>query len=167
MDKPPDPPPEKKRLVSNVNKSYKVTSFFGSKADAAIAEPKTDNSAAGHNILSSDKADTAASLTASTSPKEIAVGQLHLKFDITVVFIKTDPENSMSRKLDRRVPLLDLQKRDLLLNHQIPDETFIYAYGCIKTQKVFLSGAHLTGKNGAFKYSFAMKGVVCVPSVLF
>ena len=32
---------------------------------------------------------------------------------------------------------------------------------------MFLSRAQLPGKNEAFKYSFAMKGVVCVPCVLF
>lgn len=34
-------------------------------------------------------------------------------------------------------------------------------------KKVYLSLSHLIGKNNAFKYSFEMQGVICVPCALF
>ena len=52
----------------------------------------------------------------------------------------------------------------------MPDFNFKYPYGVRSgkcSQKVYLSLFHLTGKNNAFKYSFEMQGVVCVPCALF
>ena len=80
-------------------------------------------------------------------------------------------------ELDRSKRISDLEKQNLLLNHLMPDFNFTYPYG-IKTtksvcenekssQKVYLSLSHLTAKNNAFKYSFEMQGVVCVPCALF
>ena len=70
-------------------------------------------------------------------------------------------------KLDRTAQITDACKRDLLTSHVMPDASFKYPYGCKKTQKVYLSKLHITGKNDAFKYSFIMEGVVCIPCVLF
>jgi len=61
----------------------------------------------------------------------------------------------------------DQQKLDLLQKHRMPGLSFAYPYGTKKTQQVYLSMKYLSGKHHCFKYSFSMKGVLCVPCVLF
>jgi len=68
---------------------------------------------------------------------------------------------------NRDVHLSDIQKRDLLTRHVMPSDNFEYPFGQKPSQKVYLSKVHITGKNNAFKYSFHMKGVICIPCVLF
>ncbi|KAI6656180.1 hypothetical protein LOD99_1513 [Oopsacas minuta] len=73
--------------------------------------------------------------------------------------------------------LSDLQKLNLLAKHRMPDLNFSFPFGEKlissapkgerKTQKVYLSFSHITGKFDCFKYSFLIKGVVCVPCALF
>ncbi|KAI6647735.1 52 kDa repressor of the inhibitor of the protein kinase-like [Oopsacas minuta] len=86
--------------------------------------------------------------------------------DIVSIFSKTEYD----WERDRKKKISDLQKQYLLLNHIMPDSNFKYPYSVRSgkcSQKVYLSLSHLTGKNHAFKYSFEMQGVVCVPCVLF
>ena len=91
-------------------------------------------------------------------------------------FVSTFSKGADHWELDRNKKLSDLEKQNLLLNHLMPDFNFAYPYG-IKTHKsvsenekssqgVYLSLSHLTGKNNAFKYSFEIQGVVCVPCAL-
>lgn len=85
--------------------------------------------------------------------------------DISIAFSKPDAETDW--RINETAIIPDAVKERLLTNHAMPPKGFSFPYGEKKNQKVYLSETHLTGKNNAFKYSFEMKGVVCVPCALF
>jgi len=61
--------------------------------------------------------------------------------------------------------LTDQQKLDLLQKHRMPGFGFTFPMAQ-KRHKVYLSMEHLSEKHDCFKYSFVMKGFLCVPCVL-
>lgn len=144
------PPTKKKR--------QDIASFFtAANPAAANTEPSSmqpPSSATVHHSPSIP-ASTASS---SSTPATLLHGP-----DIALAFSEANGD----WKADGTVQITDACKRDLLTSHVMPDASFKYPYGCKKTQKVYLSKLHITGKNDAFKYSFIMEGVVCVPCVLF
>ena len=130
-------------------KMRNITSFFTEASTQPLSSAATNSNPTSVIVHQSQS---------SVSPHE----QAH-SFDIAFAFTEANGAWTLNR--DMQIP--DATKRDLLTNHAMPDTSFKYPFGCKKTQKVYLSKVHITGKNNAFKYSFKMEGVVCVPCVLF
>ena len=64
-------------------------------------------------------------------------------FDIAIKFCRKGGKWN----LNENCVLTDAQKVNLLQNHRLPDEKFVYPFRVKKSQKVFLSQGHATGKN--------------------
>lgn len=146
------PPPAKK--IRN------ITSFF-----TAASTQLTSSTATNPNPTTSSPAVIVHQSTSSLSSPSLSPRAQTHGLDIALAFTEANGEWTLNR--DMQIPLPDACKRDLLTTHAMPDASFKYPFGCKKKQKVYLSKVHITRQNNAFKYSFKMEGVVCVPCVLF
>ena len=172
------------RMASSSNLSKKrksITDYFSvssAKKSNAVSENVSIQSVSNSTVVAVERecqgqADSTSEASSSTthavpvcdfpnSSQDLPSDSTH---DISIAFAKL--LGASEWKLNRQKILGDQDKFNLLSNHAAPPKNFNWPFGVKKNQKVYLSETHLSGKNSAFKFLMAMKGVVCIPCALF
>ena len=88
------------------------------------------------------------------------------RWDISMIF-DSDKNGCWTRSMNKLNRLSDSDRVHLLTSHFMPNSSFQWPFHQRKKQKVYLSMSHISGKFDCYKYSFQLKGLLCVPCCLF
>ena len=93
--------------------------------------------------------------------EETATPSVSLRNDISKIFTGGVRDALKLQKL------CDLEKKNLLVKHEMPNKNFSWPYTNRLGQKAYLGIRHCSGSYDCFKYSQDLEGLVCIPCALF